>query len=159
MEITSDVFTGGIKIEWVDEIKLSGISKQFKGNAQERFSQEHSMWSDHHDYIQELTCKTAENTWYGIWDNSKYSIAKKDKDVCNLNLETIIIPSGKYAMFSTEFGGYAGDELPKLRKKIFSCWLADSGYEQTHDYEVEVYHLSPKGDEHKRYYEIWIPIR
>lgn len=51
-----------------------------------------------------------------------------------------------------------GDVLPKLRERIFDCWFPDSEYEQTHDYEVEIYYLYPKNEKNKRYYEIWIPI-
>lgn len=76
----------------------------------------------------------------------------------NSSLTDIIIPSGKYAVFSTDFGGFAGDVLPKLREQIFDCWLPDSGYKQTDDYEVEIYYLNPKTEKYKRHYEICIPI-
>jgi AraC family transcriptional regulator len=75
------------------------------------------------------------------------------------DLETLEIPAGTYAVFVTGCGGFAGDELPRLREAIFGAWLADSGFEQARDYEVEVYHLFPKGEKHKRKYELWIPVR
>lgn len=141
-----------------DEIKLKGISRQFTGLAADRFEQEHIMWSNQHGDVQNQVCTTVEGVWYGIWDNGVYSIAKKANEIDNPNLESIKIPAGKYAVFSTDFGGFAGDVLPKLRERIFDCWFPDSEYEQTHDYEVEIYYLYPKNEKNKRYYEIWIPI-
>lgn len=141
-----------------EEIKLRGISRQFTGLAADRFEQEHIMWSNQHDDIQNQVCTTVEGVWYGIWDNGVYSITKKANELISPNLESITILAGKYAVFSTDFGCFAGDALPKLRESIFDCWLPDSGYEQASDYEVEVYYLYPKNEKHKRHYEIWIPI-
>ncbi len=140
------------------EIKLKGISRNFTGEAKDRFEQEHIMWADHHDDVQNQVCRTVEGIWYGVWNKGVYSIAKNSDEIDNPNLENITIPQGKYAVFSTDFGGFAGDELPKLREQIFDCWLTDSGYLQTSDYEIEVYYLYPKSERHKRHYEIWIPV-
>lgn len=145
------------RIENIDKIRLKGLSRDFIGTAKDRFEQEHIMWANHHDGIQSKVCPTVEGVWYGIWDNGKYSIAKKSGEVIE-NLDDIVIPAHKYAVFSTEKGGFAGDELPKLRKMIFDCWLPDTKYEQTDDFEVEVYHLYSKTEKLKRHYEIWIPI-
>lgn len=142
----------------IDSIKLRGISKEFIGTAADRFEQEHIMWSNQHDDVQNQVCKIVEGIWYGIWDKGTYSIAKKTDEIDNPSLTGITIPSGKYAVFSTDFGGFAGVVLPKLREQIFDCWLPDSGYKQTDDYEVEVYYLYPKNEKHKRHYEIWVPI-
>ena len=142
----------------IDSIKLKGKSKKFTGTAADRFEQEHIMWSNQHDDVQNQICKTVEGVWYGIWNKGTYSIAKKADEIDNPSLSNITIPSGKYAVFSTDFGGFAGDVLPKLREQIFDCWLLDSGYKQTDDYELEVYYLDPKDKKHKRHYEIWIPI-
>ena len=147
------------RISNIDSIKLRGISKEFIGTAADRFEQEHIMWSNQHDDVQNQVCQTVEGVWYGIWDRGTYSIAKKADEIENPSLTSITIPSGKYAVFSTNFGGFAGDVLPKLREQIFDCWLPDSGYKQTDDYEVEVYFLYPKAQKHKRHYEIWIPIK
>ena len=146
------------RIANIDSIKLRGISKEFTGTAADRFEQEHIMWSNQHDDVQNQVCKTVEGVWYGIWDKGTYSIAKKADEIDNPSLTSITIPSGKYAVFSTNFGGFAGDVLPKLREEIFDCWLLDSGYKQSNDYEVEVYYLYPKDEKHKRHYEIWVPI-
>ena len=132
-----------------DAIKLKGISRQFDGSASGRFEQEHIMWSNQHDDVQNQVCQTVEGVWYGIWNNGIYSIAKKAEEIDNPSLISITIPSGKYAVFSTDFGGFAGDVLPKLREQIFDCWLPDSGYKQVDDYEVEVYYLYPKDEKHK----------
>ena len=146
------------RIANIDSIKLKGKSKKFTGTAADRFEQEHIMWSNQHDDVQNQICKTVEGVWYGIWNKGTYSIAKKADEIDNPSLSNITIPSGKYAVFSTDFGGFAGDVLPKLREQIFDCWLPDSGYKQTNDYEVEVYYFCPKDKKHKRHYEIWIPI-
>ena len=146
------------RIANVDSIKLRGISREFTGTAADRFEQEHIMWSNQHDDVQNQVCKTVEGVWYGIWDKGTYSIAKKADEIDTLSLTNITISSGKYAIFSTDFGGFAGDVLPKLRVQIFDCWLPDSSYKQTYDYEVEVYCLYPKNEKHKRHYEIWVPI-
>ncbi len=146
------------KIVDIDEIMLKGISKRFMGKAADRFEQEHIMWSNQHDDVQNKVCRTIEGVWYGIWNNGVYSIAKKDNEADDFTLDSITIPQGKYAVFSTDFGGFAGDVLPKIREQIFDCWLPDSDYTQTDDYEVEVYYLYPKTEKHKRHYEIWIPI-
>ena len=147
------------KITKIKAINLRGISKEFTGTAADRFEQEHIMWSNQHDDVQNQICKIVEGVWYGIWDKGTYSIAKQaDEASDNPYLTGITIPSGKYAVFSTDFGGFAGVVFPKLREQIFECWLSDSGYKQTYDYEVEVYYLYPKTEKHKRHYEIWISI-
>ncbi len=142
-----------------EEIKLKGISRAFTGSASERFEQEHIMWSNQHDDVQNQVCTIVNGVWYGIWNNGVYSIAKNADEISNTDLESITIPSGKYAVFKTNFGSFAGDILPKLREQIFACWLPDSEYTQTNDYEVEVYYLYPKSEKHKRHYEIWVPVK
>ncbi len=139
-------------------IKLKGISRKFTGQAKDRFEQDHIMWADHHDDVQNQVCRTVEGIWYGVWNKGVYSIAKNADEIDNPNLENITIPQGNYAVFSTDVGGFAGEELPKLREQIFDCWLPDSGHVQTSDYEIEVYYLYPKYEKHKRHYEIWIPV-
>lgn len=50
------------KIVDMDEVKLKGISKQFIGKAADRFEQEHIMWSNQHDDVQNQVCKTVEES-------------------------------------------------------------------------------------------------
>ena len=76
----------------------------------------------------------------------------------NEKKSTTLVENTLTKLVSTDSGEFAGDVLPKLREQIFDCWLPDSGYKQTDDYEVEVYHLYPKIQKHKRRYEIWVPI-
>lgn len=148
------------KITEIKAINLIGISKEFTGTAADRFVQEHIMWSNQHDDVQNQICKKVEGVCYGIWDKGTYSIAKEANEVSDNHYITgITIPSGRYTVFSTDFGGFAGDVLPKLREQIFDCWLPDSDYKQSDDCEVEVYYLYPKTEKHKRHYEIWIPIK
>ena len=141
------------------EIKLKGVSRQFEGNASDRFEQEHLMWSDHHDNTPTLLSTTYPGEWFGIWDGGTYRIARRPEDIDGTGpLEDVAIPGGTYAAFRTGCGGFAGDELPKLRGEIFGAWLGESGYRQARDYEAEVYHLMPKEEKGKRYYEIWVPV-
>ena len=161
-------FQGGKEMDFriieTGEIKLKGVSKQFEGGAAERFEQEHLMWADHHDNAPGLISATYPGgwfgiEWFGIWDDGTYRIARRPEDIDGPGpLEDIAIPGGTYAAFRTGCGGYAGEELPKLRGEIFGAWLGGSGYRQTQDYEVEVYHLAPKEEREKRYYEIWVPV-
>ena len=156
-------FTGGKEMDFriveFPELKLMGVSKVFEGPAAERFEQEHIMWADHHDNAPGLISEEYPGVWYGIWDNGTYWIARKPEDTCNSNLEVITVPGGTYAVFQTGYGGFAGDELPRLRAQIFDAWLTSSDYKHVCDYEVEVYHLAPKQEKDKRYYEIWIPVK
>ncbi|MEA4890351.1 MAG: GyrI-like domain-containing protein [Clostridiaceae bacterium] len=147
-----------VKIIDSDEIRLVGISKEFTGSAAHRFEQEHMMWADDHDDVQNKVNTVIPGVWYGIWNNGVYSIARRQGETEGKGLKSIVIPSGQYAAFTSDFGGFAGDVLPKLREQIFDSWLADSGYKQAVDYEIEVYHLFPKSEKYKRQYEIWIPI-
>ncbi len=139
-----------------EAIRLRGLSKQFTGDAADRFEQEHIMWGVEYDNYMKSINPEIPGTWYGVWDNSRYWIAKAESEVSVTDTEPCEIPTGTYAVFSTGYGGFAGDELPKLRELIFDSWLPESGYIQTHDFEVEVYHLYPKDDSRNRYYEIWV---
>ena len=56
------------RITETDAINLRGISKEFTGTAADRFEQEHIMWSNQHDDVQNQVCATVEGVWYGIWD-------------------------------------------------------------------------------------------
>ena len=166
-------FKGGKEMDFrimeTEGIKLKGVSKQFEGQAPERFEQEHLMWADHHDNAPGLISATYPGEWFGIWDAGTYRVARRPENVepprpsgtpprRGMTLEDIAIPGGTYAVFRTGYGGFAGDELPRLRGEIFDAWLGSSGYSQTRDYEVEVYHLAPKQEKEKRYYEIWVPV-
>ena len=146
------------KIIDTDEIVLEGLSKEFIGPASDRFEQEHIMWAEDHDDARNKVNATVPGIWYGIWNKGIYSIAKRQGEAEGKELETIIIPSGKYAAFMSDSGGFAGVVLPKMREQIFDSWLPDSGYRQTEDYELEVYHLFSQSEKHKRRYEIWIPV-
>lgn len=155
-------FTGGkamdFKIIEQPRLKLMGLCKAFEGAAAERFEQEHIMWADHHDNIPARISEEYPGTWYGIWDSGDYWIARAPDDATGSGLAEIAVSGGTYAMFRSGCGGFAGEELPKLRKQIFEAWLADSGWKQSRDCEVEVYHLMPKSEKAHRYYEIWLPV-
>jgi AraC family transcriptional regulator len=156
-------FQGGKEMDFriveTPEIRLKGVSKAFEGQASGRFEQEHLMWADHHDNAPGLISKDYPGEWFGIWDAGAYRVARRPEDVDGTGpLEGVAIPGGTYAAFRTGYGGFAGDELPRLRGEIFGAWLGGSGYRQARDYEVEVYHLAPKEEKEKRYYEILVPV-
>lgn len=147
------------RIMETEQIKLRGLSKQFTGIAATRFEQEHVMWGIESDEYMHRINQENSGTWYGIWDEGRYWIAKDENEANAIFTEQCEIPVGTYAVFTTDYGGFAGDELPKLRELIFDSWLPDSGYIQTRDYEIEVYHLYPRNEKSKRHYEIWIPVK
>lgn len=148
------------KVIEIKEKKVLGISKCIGGTSSERFGAEHIMWADNCECIPSKICCSYDGIWYGIFENGNYVIARDQENVTGTNLETYFIPGGKYAVFTTKNGGYAGDELPQLHDLIHNSWIKNSGYCQIGDFELEVYHLySDKAERRrKRYYEIWIPI-
>lgn len=148
------------KVINVDSFDVYGLSKQFSCQSGDRFKQESIMWSVDAEHYPERICNGYDGIWYGIWDNGSYSIARDKNDAEHCNLERITVPGGKYVVFTTEKGGYAGAELPKLHELIFNSWLPNSNYKIKNEYIIEVYHLSTdKIDRRKnRYYEMWIPI-
>lgn len=147
-----------VKIVEKSAFTVTGIARHFESDAAHRWEQEHIMWADEEDNIRAEVSDCIPGIWFGIWDCGNYMIAKKPEDSCKEGLTEYTIPASSYAVFKTGYGGFVGDELPKLRERVFSEWLPNSVYEATTDYEVEVYHLFPKTEREKRHYELWIPI-
>jgi len=149
-----------IRLIQVPKFDTKGVTRQFSCSAGERFHAEHEMWADSLDFVPARISDGFDGIWYGLWDDGKYSITRNPADTDKPDLETISVPSGLYAAFSTGKGGYAGDEIPKLRNQIFHTWLPSSGFKQTEDREIEVYHLfTDRALRRKnRYYELWIPV-
>jgi len=101
-----------------------------------------------------------DGVWYGIWQNGRYTIARAASDTQSTALEKSSLPSGTYAAITSEPGGLAWEELPRLFELIFDSWLPGSDYRQKGDMVIELEHLWTDRDERikKRYYEIWIPV-
>ena len=148
------------KICDLEEFEVYGISKNFNCQSSDRFKQEKEMWSIDYEHYPEKICQGYDGIWYGIFENGKYSIARKKEDVGCDGLEKIKIKSGKYAVFTTDKGGYAGDELSKTHDLIFNSWLKDTQYNIKREYIIEVFHLATDREKRRknRYYEIYIPI-
>lgn len=148
------------KIRDLEEFEVYGISKNFNCQSSDRFKQEKEMWSIDYEHYPEKICQGYDGIWYGIFENGKYSIARKKEDVEFNGLEKIKIKSGKYAVFTTDKGGYAGDELSKMHDLIFNSWLKDTQYNIKREYIIEVFHLATDREKRRknRYYEIYIPI-
>lgn len=148
------------KICDLKEFEVYGISKNFNCQSSDRFKQEKEMWSIDYEYYPEKICQGYDGIWYGIFENGKYSIARKKEDVEFNGLEKIKIKSGKYAVFTTDKGGYAGDKLSKMHDLIFNSWLKDTQYNIKREYIIEVFHLATDREKRRknRYYEIYIPI-
>ena len=143
------------------ELEVFGFSRKLDVTADSRWKDAYVMWSEDADHIPEKICSGYDGIWYGIWNKSSYAIARDKADIfCAEKMERYTIPAGKYAVFTTEKGGYAGEQLPKLRDLIFNAWLPNSEYGQKFDFELEVYHLWTDRAERrkKRYYEIWVPV-
>ena len=149
-----------MSIKTVDEFEVYGVTEHFGGTSDERFEKERSMWDENYDNAPKRICNGYNGTWYGIWNNGDYTIARMKNDTEFDDLERIVIPGGQYAVFTSEKGGYAGNELPKLHELIYKSWLPTSVYKAKSDLEIEVFHLWTDRAERreKRYYEIWIPI-
>lgn len=143
-----------------EETIVYGFARKLDVTADNRWNDECIMWSEDSEHIPEKICSGYDGLWYGVWNNGSYAIARNQNDVQANNAEKFIIPSGKYAVFTTEKGGYAGEILPKLRDLIFNSWLPNSEYNQRFDFELEIYHLWTNRAERreKRYYEIWVPV-
>lgn len=148
------------KICDLEEFEVYGISKNFSCQSSDRFKQEKEMWSIDYEHYPENICQGYDGIWYGIFENGKYSIARKKEDVEFNGLEKIKIKSGKYAVFTTDKGGHAGDELSKTHDLIFNSWLKDTQYNIKREYIIEVFHLATDRAKRRknRYYEIYIPI-
>lgn len=148
------------KICDLEEFEVYGISKNFNCQSSDRFKLEKEMWSNDYEHYPEKICQGYDGIWYGIFNNGKYAIARNKKDTQADNLKKIIIPAGKYAVFTTDKGGYAGDELSKMHDLIFNSWLKDTQYNIKHEYIIEVFHLATDREKRRknRYYEIYIPI-
>lgn len=152
------------------ETEVLGISKQFEGQCfKNREELRNIMWSDYLDDVPGQICfgkwnepdsAAFDGVWYGIWQDGKYMIARAKDDAVNDKLEARKLPSGTYAAFKTECGGYAWEEFPKLFKLIFDSWLPSSEYKPKSDLAVEVLHLWTDREkwQKNRYYEVWIPV-
>lgn len=148
------------KVIETEDIALYGVSRYFGGTSSERFEQENMMWSQDFDHIPKKICDGYDGKWYAMWNNGNYFIAREKELATKDNLEEFIIPKGKYAVFITEKGVYAGDDFPKLHDMIFNVWLPDSGYTVKDDSIVEIYHLCTDRTQRRknRYFEVWVPI-
>ena len=155
----------------VEETAVYGASKWFDGEVySSREALRHIMWSEECEDVPGAICAGRWNeamnhafdgVWYGIWQGGRYSIAREEAHVKSDTLERFVLPAGAYAAFATGRGGNAWEELPQLHRLIFDSWLPGSGYQQTEDVEIEVYHLwTDKATRVKnRYYEIWVPVK
>lgn len=154
----------------LEETEIFGISKPYDGEGyKDREELWYIMWADRLDNIPEQLCEgkfdQPENTaldgvWYGVWQDGRYMIARKRDVVKTTQLERKIIPAGTYAAFTSERGGLAGVEIPKLFELIFDSWLPASEYKLRDDIIVEVLHLWTRRElrQQNRYYEVWIPV-
>lgn len=122
----------------VKETVVYGVSKEY--DTQKYLTREalrHSMWDAKSDSVPEKISngkwnqpqnQVFDGVWYGVWQDDKYMIAREKKNTNNDNLEEATISKGKYATFTTERGGLAWEELPKLFELIFDAWLPSSEY-------------------------------
>jgi len=154
----------------VKETMIFGVSRVFDEKIfSSREELRHIMWSEECDDIPAMICEgrwnepgrhSYDGVWYGLWRDGYYMIGREHEHVKDEELEMVTIPAGRYAAFTSERGGFAGDEIPKLWSLIFDSWLPDSDYELSGGDVVEVLHLwNDKAERTKnRYYEIWIPV-
>lgn len=72
--------------------------------------------------------------------------------------ETLDVPAGDYAVFSTPRSGNPVEDYVRLREQVASEWLSSAGYTLRNAPELAVYHWYGGGEKQKRYIEIFIPI-
>lgn len=155
----------------VPEIAVYGFSKEFDPELYpSREALRYVMWDEKSEeevpsrlcqgHWNELGNKAYDGLWYGIWQRDRYLIGREKELISAAGTEEWTIPAGKYAVFISEKGGYAGDEIPKLFETAFDAWLPGSGYRLKSQDVIEVYHLwtdKATRKEH-RYYEVWVPV-
>ena len=102
--------------------------------------------------------------WYAA-NPDKYSLEHLyDPSVTGIDFmerfgfETLEVPEGDYAVFSTARGRHPVEEYLRLRQRIASEWLPGAGYVLRDAPELGIYHWYMKDEKHKRYVEIWIPV-
>ena len=154
----------------VKETEIFGISKPYNGkDDNDREELRHTMWADRLDNIPERICEgkfdqpgntALDGVWYGLWQDGRYIIAREKDYVKTTQLERRLIPAGTYVAFTSERGGFAGVEIPKLFDLIFDSWLPASEYKLKSDMIIEILHLWTSRELRKenRYYEVWIPV-
>ncbi len=158
------------KLIELPEMTVYGISKSYDGQGyKNREELRNAMWTEGIIDAPGIICDSEWNRpnetvydgiWYGVWHDGNYMIAREKEHVKNENLEAYKIPTGMYAVFVTDRGGFAWEEFPKLRTLIFDSWLPTSGYKQKSDLAIEVLHLWQDHAirQKNRYYEFWIPV-
>ncbi len=159
------------EIKDMPETVIYGLSKAFDPSAfPTREALRYAMWDEKSgENIPSRLCEGRWNQlgnhaydglWYALWRNGRYLIGRERELTQAEGLERQAIPAGKYAVFLSEKGGYAGDEIPKLFSLVFDSWLPTSGYRQRGEDIVEVYHLWTDKATRKenRYYEVWLPV-
>ena len=156
---------------WIEleDTEIFGVSRPFdEAMYSTREELRHVMWAEECDDVPGQICEgrwnepgrhSYDGVWFGVWHDGRYMIGREGEFVKDAQMERLTIPAGKYAAFTSERGGFAGDEIPKLWSLIFDSWLPDSGYALNGDV-VEVLHLwNDKAERKKnRYYEIWVPV-
>ena len=95
--------------------------------------------------------------WFGVYHNRRYAVARNAGDAAQSCAETVVIPAGTYAVFTSEKGGFAGDILPRMRRRSSEKTLCDAGYAPVDGVEIEAYHLFEREQKGERYYEYRVP--
>lgn len=160
------------EIKDISDIEVYGLSREFDTKIfPSREALRYAMWDEKSgEEVPSQLCagrwnqldnRAYDGVWYGLWRNGRYFIGREKelvKDAAPLEHQTI--PAGRYAVFASEKGGYAGEEIPKLFELIFQSWLPTSGYLQRGEDVIEVYHLwtDKAARRENRWYEIWVPV-
>jgi len=159
-----------MKIIETDGFEVYGISKEFDRSKYGTIEDlRHEMWTEDYDDIPGKLCEGRWNQpgncaydgeWYGLLCGGRYAITRKEADVKAGDFERFAVPPGRYAVFTSEKGGYAGDVLPRLYELVFGTWFPTSGYRRDGDDVIEIYHLCTDKEERrrKRYYELMVKL-
>lgn len=146
-------------VENKPEMVLRGVWTEMSCAPEARFAREHELWAaECEDLPGRVSACGIPGVWFGVYHNGRYAVARNACDTARDDTQIAVIPAGKYAVFTSENGGFAGEILPKMREEIFQKALGDAGYAPVSDLEIEVYHLFSRGEKEKRYYEYWVPV-
>ena len=147
------------RMEEKQAMVLRGVWTEMACAAGGRFAREHELWASECENLPgRVSDRGTAGTWYGVWQNGRYAVARAAEEAVYKNTEDVCIFAGTYAVFTSEKGGFAGEVLPRMREQIREKALKDAGFQPASEVEIEVYHLFPRQEKQERYYEIWIPI-
>lgn len=149
------------KIIEKESIRIIGVKKWFSTKNNNQLKEIPNMWKTLPKKTEELIMGHNSTNCVGVCGNMydggfEYWIGTMTSDKCPKELEELVIPKTKWAIF--EIYGPMPNALQEVFQRIYSEWLPNSEFEHANLPEIEYYY---KGDTTSKDYksEIWIPIK